>query len=253
MRRFGLKYQFSRLLLLFFLTAGLYGCADALQRGMLGNAYISTARPAIMLEAKNMPLMLAGRGSCNMAWTGMIGGLPISVWLAVYGEGGLAPLAIVAQAQTPDGWYWDGIMRQPFSVDEGTEVFNDVTYQACTFIVNPANDPFGELVTGVQADGRPQLWMVRAYAARFNFDDDKIILQYREPLPAGITSLSALPLGQANLLQEFAQRARDSFVVSNVPAHPSGITTGFANAVQWQYMDQSFLGTVSRNFSWSLR
>lgn len=234
------------------LCSALYGCADALQRGMLGDAYISTARPAIMAEAVNMPLMLAGRGSCNLEWTSMVGGLPISVWLAVYGTGGLSPMAIIAQAQTPEGWYWDGIMRRPFSVDEGVEVFNGVSYQACTFIINPANDPFGALVTGTQPDGQPQLWMVRAYAARFNFNDDKIIMEYREPLPDNVNSLSALPYGQAMLLAEFAQRARDTFKVSNVPGHPSGITTGYANAIQWQYMDQSFLGSVSKNISWNI-
>lgn len=226
----------------------LAGClGGSLQRGMLGNAYVSTARPSITVEAKNMPLLTAGRGLCNMAWSGMAAGLPIEVWLAVYGQGGLSPLAIVAQAQTPEGWYWDGIMNPPFSVDVGTETFGGVSYQASTFIVNPARDPFGQLVTGVRADGQPQLWIVRAFAARYNFNDDKIIMEYREPLPDGVTELTNLPLGQADLLRGIAQRARETFSVGPGPVNPSGVVRGYANNVQWQYMDQKFLGSASQN------
>lgn len=228
--------------LLLMLTA----CQGALQRGMLGNAYVSTARPAISLEAKDLPLMTAGFGVCNLYWTGMMGGLPIDVWLAVYGQGGLAPLAIVAQAQTPQGWYWDSQMRRPFSVDDTVEIFNGAAYQACTFIVDPARDPFGDLATGVRPDGQPQLWLVRAYASRFNFNSDKIIMEYREPLPEGLTSLTNLPYGQANVLRDFAQRAHDTFAVGPCPARPADVKRGYPQGVQWQYMGQKFLGEASQ-------
>ena len=108
------------------------GCSAAQQRGMVGSAYVSTARPAIAVEAKNMPLLTAGRGSANLTRSSMAGGLPIRVWLAVYGAGDISPMAVVAQAEVPQGWYWDGIMRRPFSVDDGVEVFDGVGYQACT-------------------------------------------------------------------------------------------------------------------------
>lgn len=223
------------------------GCADALKRGMLGEAYISTARPSITLQAKNMPLMLAGQGMPNLFWTGEAGGLGIDVWLAVYGTGGLAPLAIVAQAQTPQGWYWDSVSAKPFSVDEGTAVFNNVGYLGCTYIVDPANDPFRNLVTGVQPDGSPQLWLARSFAARYNFNNDKIILEYREPLPAGITSLSQIPYGYGDYLLQFAQRAQNAFEVGPGPSNPQGVITNYTNAILWQLMGQNFLGTVSQN------
>ena len=177
------------------LVAAMTGCRGALQRGMLGPAYISTARPDIAIEARNMPVMTEGRGMANLIWSDMIGGLPIQMWMAVYGEGGLAPLAIVAQATVPQGWYWDGIMRHPQSVDEAVESFGGVGYQACTFIVDPARDPFSGLVTTVHPDGSPQRWLARSFAARFNFNDDKIIMEYREPLPEGVDSLTALRAG----------------------------------------------------------
>lgn len=176
----------------------------------------------------------------------MAGGLPIRVWLAVYGAGDISPMAVVAQAEVPQGWYWDGIMRRPFSVDDGVEVFDGVGYQACTYIVDSSRDPFGALVAGKTPEGRPVRWLARGFAARYNFNDDKIIMEYREPLPAGIESLSALPLGAADTLKDFEQRARETFSVGPVPADLSPLRQGYAQGVQWQYMDESFLGTVSQ-------
>lgn len=222
------------------------GCNAAQQRGMLGSAYVSTTRPAISVEAKNMPLLTAGQGSTNLTWSGMMGGLPIRVWLAVYGTGDISPMAVVAQAEVPQGWYWDSIMRRPFSVDEGVEVFDGVGYQACTYIVDSSHDPFGALVAGKTTTGQPVRWLARGFAARYNFNDDKIIMEYREPLPAGIESLSVLPLGTADTLRAFEQRARETFSVGPVPSNLSQLRQGYAQGVQWQYMDENFLGTVSK-------
>lgn len=239
-------------LLLGVLVMGICACGESLRRGMLGNAYISTARPAISIEARNMPLMEAGQGLCNLFWSGMAGGLTIQMWIAVYGEGGLAPLAVTAQAQTPSGWFWDGIMRQPGSVDEASVNFNGVNYQACTFIVNPAKDPFGNFVTGVKPDGQPQLWVARYFAARYNFDDDKIILRYMEPLPDAIVNLSEMPLGYGNFLAEFAARAQNAFIVANVPSDLGEVRKSYVQGVNWQYMGERFLGTVSKNITFSM-
>lgn len=227
-------------------AAILTGCGQGLQRGMMGDTYVSTARPAISLTVRDMPLMTYGMGTANMDWTGVLGGLPINVWIAVYGTGGLAPLAITAQAQLPSGWIWDSQMSQPFSVDQGAEVFNGQTYEAWTSIVNPKADPFGNLVTTTTVEGTPQLWVARTFAARYNFNQDKIILEYREPLPAGITSLSALPLGQDQFLAGLAQRARKAFEVAGLPAHVANVRSSDSANINWQYVQQNFLGTASR-------
>lgn len=222
------------------------GCTGALQRGMLEQSYVSTARPAISVTASNMPLLTYGQGMPNLAFTGEMGGLPIQMWVAVYGTGGLAPLAVSAQAQVPQGWYWDSGLTPPFGVDAGTEVFNGKNYDACTRIVNPANSPFGALVTGVHPDGSPQLWVARYYSARYNFDADKMIMQYMEPLPEGITSLESMPMGQGDFLQQFARRAREAFSVGEAPKNPQGVRGGYSDGIRWQFMTQTFLGTVSK-------
>lgn len=223
----------------------LMGCGQALQRGLADHAYVSTARPNISIQAKDMPLMTHGQSVVNMNWTGVMGGLPVDVWLAIYGQGGLAPMAIAGQAQLPSDWVWDASMARPFSVDEGHAVFANATYEAWTYIVPHDRDPFMRLVTGVQADGQPQLWIARAFASRFNFNQDKIFMEYREPLPADIASLTSLPLGRDSFLREFARRAEAAFSVGSAPAGVKA-SGGYANGVQWQYMDQSFLGTVTR-------
>ena len=228
------------------LSIYLGACSGIQQRGMLGEAYVSSTRPAICVEVKDMPLMTYGTGIPNMTWTSMLGGLPIQTWVAVYGSGGLAPMAIVAQAEVPEGWYWDSNMKKPFSVDEGVEIFDNVAYQACTYIVSPRNDPFGQLITGTDPDGQPQMWLVRNFAARFNFNTDKIILQYREPLPEGVVTLSQLPYGHSELLVNFERRAREAFVVTSAPQDMGDVKEGYSDAIQWQYMGQNFLGTVSQ-------
>ena len=69
------------------LVAMMTGCTGALQRGMQGNAYVSTARPGVSIQAVNMPLITGGEVSVNLDGTGAIGGLPLNAWVAVYGKG----------------------------------------------------------------------------------------------------------------------------------------------------------------------
>lgn len=235
----------SRISILIFLVC-LLGCGQVLKRGMADNAYISTARPAISITANGMPLMAYTNGVDNLEWTGVLGGLPVEIWLAAYGTGGLAPLATIIQAQLPSGWIWDSDMSAPFSIDHGSDVFNGQTYQAWTCLINPKSDPFSNLITAVQPDGQPQQWIARFFASRYNFNQDKIILIYREPLPADISSLSALPLGRDNYLREFAQRARAAFTVGNPPANPGKVQESNNPSIRWQYLQQNFLGTVSQ-------
>jgi hypothetical protein len=221
------------------------GCAAALQRGMSGAAYVSTARPAISLQAARLPLLMAGEGRATLFGDNMPAGAQVRVWLAVYGDvSPESPLAIAAHAEAQSGWYWDGTMRRPFSVNEGVEIVGGWEFQACTYIVEGERDPFGALAAG-DAD-RPARWIARGLAARTNFYADKIILEYRERLPESIASLTALPLGYGDFVREFEQRAGESFIVASAPRETGEIRKGYANAVRWRYMGEKFLGTASK-------
>lgn len=236
-------------ILLFAATALLLcaaGCTGALQRGMQGNTYVSTARPAISMKAVDMPLITAGEGSAVLNWTGAMGGLPVRTWLAVYGKGSAqSPLAIVALADAPSGWYWDSDGYRSFSVDRGVEIYNNVGYDACTYIVSDKQDPFTALV-GASNESKPVRWLARGFAARYNFNDTKLVMEYREPLPENFAGLQALPSGQTDQLRAFEQRAHAAFAVGPLPENLAGTQRGYAKNILWQYMDQRFLGTISQ-------
>lgn len=235
-----------RICVMALLTTLLVGCNAALQRGMVGPVYVSTSRPAISLTAKDMPLIAGGQGQCNMTWTSVMGGLPVSVWLAAYGQGTpQSPLAIVAQAELPRSWYWNSDSTPPFSVDHATEIIGDTEFSASTFIVDSSRDPFS-LLAGVQPDSPPMRWLVRSFTSRFNFNVDKVILEYREPLPGQMAFLDVLTIAQTDQLKSFEQRARNTFVVGHVPENLTGLADPYLKNILWQFMDQRFLGTVSQ-------
>ena len=100
----------------------LAGCVAGQQRGLVGDTYVSSSQPALALKARDLPLMGSTMGASRLTSSGAMGGLIVDSWITVYGKGdGVSPLAIVAHGEVPDGWYWDGIMRHPFSIDEGVE------------------------------------------------------------------------------------------------------------------------------------
>ncbi|MDR1855711.1 MAG: DUF4851 domain-containing protein [Desulfovibrio sp.] len=218
------------------------------QRGMQGDAYVSTARPNISLQAKDMPLITAGEGTAMPSASGALGGLPTRVWIAVYGKPEpTAPLAIVAHAELPEGWYWDGSLRRPFSVDESVEVLGGIEFQACTFLVDTPKDLLGDIVARRGGGGEtPTRWLVRAFAARQNFTLAKLILEYREPAPAEFADLPYLPMGQGDTLTAFERRARDSFAVGPASTGAPIVRHGLPDGLRWRYMDEKFLGTASR-------
>ena len=171
----------------------LAGCVAGQQRGLVGDTYVSSSQPALALKARDLPLMGSMTGASRLTSSGAMGGLLVDSWVTVYGKGdGASPLAIVAHGEVPNGWYWDGIMRHPFSINEGVETIGGVGFQACTYVTSekrdaflPLEDPEGARI--LAQDGQPpRRWLARMFANRFNFDSDKIVLEYREPLPEDI-------------------------------------------------------------------
>ena len=166
--------------------------------------------------------------------------------LSAYGQGTpQSPMAIVAQAELPQSWYWDSDSTPPFSVDHAQEVIGETEFSASTFIVDGSRDPFIHLA-GIQPDMPPVRWLVRGFTSRFNFNADKIILEYREPLPEQMAFLDVLTIAQTDQLKAFEARARSVFTVDRVPDNLAGITDRYLKNVAWQFMDQRFLGSVSR-------
>lgn len=225
------------------LTVCASGCSASLQRGLLDGGCLSSARPAIYMKA-SLPLLSGGKGRASLSQTGVMGGLPVDVWLAVYGvDGEKKNLAVAALAELPEPWYWDSDGRRSGCLDEGVEIFGDVAYQACTFLVENAKDPFAALVRSAEDGSRPLRWIARGFVARFNHNASKVLLEYREALPLAAKDDS---VPDREYLRAFAARAREIFLVTSPPASAGKVMETPARNIRWQYLDSSFLGTVSR-------
>ena len=245
-----MKFLTSCLALLLFVLAG---CTAAQQRGMSGDTYVSTSRPAFSASAKNLPLLAAGFGRASLTEAGVIGGLNVNAWIAVYGTSdGKGPLAIIAQGELDEPWYWNSALYHPFAIHEGADVIDGLGMQTCTYMVSKRRDAFLPLMdpqaATVKDDDKTPVrrWISRVFACRTNFNRGKIIFEYREPLPEAIQSLTSIPYGMSDVIPAFEERARQAFKVSLSPK-PGEIRRDYLTSINWQYLDEKFWGTVFFN------
>lgn len=247
-----MKFLTSCLALLLFVLAG---CTAAQQRGMSGDTYVSTSRPAFSATAKNLPLLAAGFGRASLMEAGVIGGLNVNAWIAVYGKSdGQGPLAIIAQGELDEPWYWNSALYHPFAIHEGADVINGLGVETCTYMVSKTRDAFLPLMDPKAAasvredeDKPSRRWIARVFACRTNFNRGKIIFEYREPLPEAIQSLTSIPYGMSDVIPAFEERARQAFEVNLAPKKPEEIRHAYLTGINWQYLDEKFWGTVFFN------
>lgn len=245
-----MKFLTSCLALVLFVLAG---CTAAQQRGMQGDTYVSTSRPAFSAKARDLPLLAAGSGQATLMEAGVIGGLNADAWIAVYGKSdGKGPLAIVALGELDPPWYWSGALSHPFAIHEGADMINGLGVETCTYMVSEQRDAFLPLMDPQAAavadkgEKPARRWISRVFACRTNFNQGKIILEYREPLPEAIQSLTSIPYGQSDFIPAFEERARKAFDI-NLSVKPGEIRSGYLNGINWQYLDEKFWGTVFLN------
>lgn len=227
----------------------LSACEAAQRRGMLGDRYVSTSQPAVSMGVRDMPLITGGEGRANLHRGGVLGGLALNAWYALYGRGdGEGPLAVVAHAELPAPWLWDAAMSPAFSVNETAELVDGVGFSAWTRIVQPERDPFVRWTNPAlleNADAPARRWIARTFAVRRAFDRSKLLLEYREPLPADIESL---PNAGGDFIAQFERRARSAFVVG-AEGRDARPERRFAQGILWRHMDDAFWGTASRDES----
>jgi hypothetical protein len=111
--------------------------------------------------------------------------------------------------------------------------------------VDSKKDAFSALA-GLTDEAKPMRWLTRGFAARYNFNDTKVILEYREPLPENLAAQENLTESQTDQLRAFEQRASAAFAVASVSGNITGITEGYAKNIRGQYMDHRFWGTASK-------
>ncbi len=232
----------------------LAGCAQTQQRGVSGQAYVSTSRPAVAVHvAKDIPLLTSGRGTGRLLRPNMAGGLALTVRTAVFGTDARSPMAIVTHAELPTAWWiWTTVYPRPHASALSTEFVSGQAFAAFTYLVPCKNDPYAGLVGDPQQiekegvrdgdDPAPAYWLARYFALRTNFNHDKIILEYREPAPAGLVTMDAVPYGMEATIKAFEARARAAFSLSAPGDGP--IQGGFPEGVRWQFMTDPYLGDV---------
>lgn len=230
--------------LLLFSMSLLSACAG-LQRGMEGSALVSSARPVIEISVPDLPLRTAGFTVASVTTGDSLSGVSVNTWLAVYGGTTLAqPMAIVALAEAPSSYYWDSDMYQMFSVDRGSVSYDGQGFYASTFIVDGSKDPFATLLPTNEPQN--QRFIARRLAQRSNFNDTKVTLEYREPLPADVGQIADLAMYDRAYLDSFEERAYKAFRVLNSPSLTSVVTDKYLENVQIRFINTNFLGTLSR-------
>lgn len=222
------------------------GACMGLKRGMDGSTFISTAEPNVAISVPSLPLRTAGEVTASVTTGSSLGGIPVITWLAVYGgTTPESPMAIVAHAEAPGQWYWDADMSRPFSIDQGTAFIGGRNFQTCTYIVDGDHDAFSTLVP--VEDPNALRWIARRFAERTNFNVDKITLEYREPLPKEITSLSDVPYTAREFLEGFEKRAEAAFIVGPAPENNARVNRGYPEGIRTRFINRNFLGTMSQN------
>ncbi|MDO5536409.1 MAG: DUF4851 domain-containing protein [Desulfovibrionaceae bacterium] len=221
------------------------GCVAGQQRGMAGSIYVSTSRPALAVSAPALALKTAGRGTGTLYKPNMGGGVNVTVRTAVYASAPNAPMALVTHAELPsENWIWTTIYPRVGGINLRPEVIGGQGFTAFTYLVPCRNDPFGGLAGETPEEGQQAYWLARYFAARVNFNQDKIILEYREPAPAGLVSLETIPYGMTEDLAAFEERARKAFETTDPEALRDQVRDGYPDGVRWHYMSDLYLGDV---------
>lgn len=237
--------HFRNTLLLALAALLLSGCLAAQQRGLSGSAYLSSSRPAVAVQAKGLPVLTAGRGTAMLTSTSLTGALNVPVHTVVYGSGPSEPMAVIVHAELPDPYFiWSTILPRVGATHEGQEFIAGVDCSAFTYLVPVASDPFAGMVGDTTDRHEPAHWLARYMAFRTDFNFGKIIMEYREPAPEGLTTLSHVPYGMEKALADFEQRAREAFLMYRPETLTAPVQDGYPRGVRWQYMSDLFLGDV---------
>lgn len=191
------------------------GCTS-LMRGFNGNDLVSNGYPPVTITS-NMPLKLAVQFN-PMVLSDMIFVNP-QTWLAVYGaESQNSPMAVVAYAVTPNKYQWDMLT---YSLPDGPVTsqvaFGGQTFSGSTHVLTGQNNHFAGVLGLTPEAAADRQWLVQRYALLEDFRKTKIILEYREPMPASLKELVAggnIALHLANPeVQAFLKRAEAAFTV----------------------------------------
>lgn len=248
MRKFGGKFT------LFLVITGLLllAACTPLRRGFDGNALVSPARPSFSVgPCPDLPLPLLAAGQIRpFVYTSSGHALPETL-VAVYGTTEKAPLAVSVLSLVPDDiWTWDfpsySYRDGPVSsrVDLGGEVFSGSLH-----VIEGEKDAFTLVVCGGDEEKRKAVrWLAQRYSRLFFFRQAKLILEYREPLPASLEGLvpgEVVPIWNEDV-KAFQARAEAVFCLRTPYEGPPVQSAPYIKVLDGKVLG-SYLGSLSRN------
>lgn len=238
----GYEMKLLRILLVSILLILGTACTP-LMRGVESGKLVSGGQPPLTVSCV-LPLNTAG--SANPFIMTDVGFQTPATWLAVYGaESPTSPLAIAVFSEAPERMHWDfasfSLVDGPVN---GEVLFGGRAFASALRIIDAANDPFTPLL-GLQTEKASELrWLAQRYTVLTHFRQGKVILEYREPLPAWADTPLRIQLLSDPRLQAFSRRAQQVFDVQFAYAGPP-----IAGIAPIQGLDQRplgrFLGSLS--------
>ncbi len=223
------------------------------KQGIYENSLVYTAQVPFS-AGSTLPLASFQQSSALMYADGQYVSLP--VMLTIYGEKSLdAPMSIVAFSaiNNTNNWVWEyagtsppdnPIMSEPY--------FDGKKFYGTIHVLNGKEDPFTLWLAESEEEAAETYWLVQRYTQLSDFRMNKLVLEYREPLPK---SLQELFLAEGFVInpQEpemiaFSERAKASFLVNF--AVPKTLELGQGpvenKRINRQYLDE-FLGSLRPN------
>lgn len=204
-------------------------CAP-LTRGLGGKDVVSSARPPMVVRpAAGFDLL--GSGVASPVLDTELGLRHADVGWAFYADAARERQLAVVLSETPDGWQWELDVSSPWrEVRRDVYATGPARFVGATFLMPASADPFSLMLPApptLHADEGEWRWLVRRYTQLFDFRAVKLVVEYREPIPAGVGEQLAdaldagqQPSGRAGvLLGEFEARSRAAF---SVLAYPEG-------------------------------
>lgn len=232
-------------LLVVFLSAA----CTPLRRGFDGESLVSPARPSFSVSVKALPLLASGQIT-PLVYTQYGYALPETL-VAVYGSTLEKPLAVSVLAFTPDEtWAWDPLsFSMPDSPISSEVRLGEQAFAGSLHVVQAEGDPFARVLPGVTEENAESVrWLAQRFACLLQFKQAKLILEYREPLPASLTSLSPgaeVPAWNADV-RAFQERAAAVFAFSSPYAGPPVANADYIKTLDVKRLGV-YLGSLGRN------
>ena len=193
-----------RFFLLWCMVVAISACTP-FYRGFEGSTLVSPARPDVSVSVVDMPML--------------------------------------AHGQISNAWEWDPLsFSGPMAQQNMGTVFGGESFYGSVRIVNGAKDPFAPLFA--PEDQWASLdWLVQRFACLNDFRRSKLILEYREPLPASLKGVSEVPVYN-EAVQAFRERAAKVFHVQYGEAPMPKDEAPYIKTLNARYMG-NFLGSMS--------